>query len=185
MTDAAQRVADLIASAVEYDLNSRPSARTAPTGSDEPLPLIRAVPLPDPYPVHDLGLEIAAVVEALQGVVQSPMAMSAGSVLATITLAAQAHINVELPIGHGAVRPVSSFFVTVGRSGERKSATDDWPTKGIKAHESALRRQYDADFVNYRDAANTYEAARKAILAGKATPTEKRVDFAALGPTGF
>ena len=49
------------------------------------------------------------------------MAMCAASVMATVTLAAQAHVNVELPIGDGVLRPVSEFFLTVGRSGERNA----------------------------------------------------------------
>jgi putative DNA primase/helicase len=55
----------------------------------EPVPLVRPVPAADPYPVDGLGSQLAAVVRALNDVVQSPLAMCANSVLATVTLAAQ------------------------------------------------------------------------------------------------
>ena len=106
--------------------------------ADEPLPLVRLMPPPDQYPVDGLGGKLAPVVRALHDIVQSPTAMCANAVLAAVTLAAQAHIDVELPIGRGARRPVPNYFVTVGLSGERKSATDEQVMQSIKAREKDL-----------------------------------------------
>ena len=75
----------------------------------EPVPLVRPLPPAEPYPVDALGSQLAGVAGAIQEIVQSPAAMCANSVLAVATLSAQAHIDVELPIGSGSVRPVSSL----------------------------------------------------------------------------
>jgi hypothetical protein len=107
--------------------------------------------------------------------------MCANSVLATITLAAQSHINVELPIGGGSTRPVSGYFITVGRSGERKSASDEQIAKSLKSREEELRQIHDAEMKVWRNEHDAWEAARKAILAGKQNKISKEVDLRALG----
>ena len=46
-----------------------------------------------------------------------------------------------LPIGRGRTKPLSSYFLTVGNTGERKSESDrqaKWP---IEKREKALREQ--------------------------------------------
>ena len=90
----------------------------------DPLPLVRPAPPPEPFPADALGPVLAPVARALHELVQSPLAMGANSVLAAATLAAQPHVNIELPIGRGEIKRVSLYFITVGKSGERKSATD-------------------------------------------------------------
>lgn len=147
----------------------------------EPVPLVRPVPAADPFPVDGLGPQLAAVVRALNDVVQSPLAMCANSVLATVTLAAQGQINVELPIGAGSTRPVSGFFISVGRSGERKSASDEQIGKALKSREAELRQIHDAEMKAWRNEHDSWEAARKAILAGKQDRVAKEVDLRALG----
>jgi hypothetical protein len=155
-----------------------PDKKPAP---HEPVPLVREIPAADPYPVDGLGPQLAAVVVALNDVVQSPLAMCANSVLATVTLAAQGQINVELPIGAGSTRPVSGFFITVGRSGERKSASDQQIGKALKSREAELRQIHDAEMKIWRNEHDAWEAARKAILAGKQDKVAKEVDLRALG----
>ena len=145
------------------------------------MPLVRPVPAADPYPVDGLGSQLAAVVRALNDLVQSPLAMCASSVLATVTLAAQGQINVELPIGAGSTRPVSRFFITVGRSGERKSASDEQIGKALKSREAELRQIHDAEIKVWRNEHDAWDAARKAILAGKQDKVAKDVDLRALG----
>ena len=149
--------------------------------ADEPVPLVRPMPPAKPFPIDGLGPQLAMVVRALNEIVQSPLAMCANSVLATVTLAAQAHVNVELPFGEGSERPVSCFFVTVGRSGERKSATDELVMKGIKSREAELRSIFDLEMRAYRDAHDAWEAARKTVLGGKGDATSKKADLDVLG----
>ena len=148
---------------------------------EKPVPLLQPVPPSEPYPTSGLGEDLAPVVDALHEIVQSPVALCANSVLATITLAAQAHINVELPIGGGVQRPVSEFYLTVGRSGERKSATDEQAMPAVRAREAQLREDFDKQMKVWRDRHDAWEAARRKILLGKGDATSKRADLARLG----
>jgi hypothetical protein len=61
-------------------------------------------------------------------VVQAPAGLCGQSVLAAASLAVQAHADVSLS---GNVEPLSLFHVTIGASGERKSAVDKW---ALRAH---------------------------------------------------
>jgi hypothetical protein len=65
---------------------------------------------------------IAAPARAIAENVQVPLAMAANSVLATASLAAQAHADVFMPrVGP---RPLSLFVLTVAGSGDRKTSAD-------------------------------------------------------------
>ena len=104
---------------------------------EPPRPLMRELPPADPFPVDALGAVLAPVARAIHDRIQAPIAICAQSVLATATLAVQGHANVELPTGHA--KPLSSYFVTVAASGERKSAVDHealWP---VCRRETVLR----------------------------------------------
>lgn len=150
-------------------------------GPDDPIPLVRPMAPPDPYPAAALGTALAAVVKALHDVVQSPLAMCANTLLATTTLAAQAHIDIELPFGGGARHPVSMMFVSVGRSGERKSATDEQIMEPVKDREKALRAIYDLEKLSYKNALASWEAGKKQAQGNK-DALARLVDLAALGP---
>jgi putative DNA primase/helicase len=179
----ADGVARAIAHARAPEMQPRDDASVAmPTAiADGPVPLVRPMAPPDPYPVEALGPQLARVTQALHQIVQSPIAMCANSVLAAVTLAAQAHVNVELPFGNGSVRPVSNYLVTVGRSGERKSATDELVMRPVYAHEAQLRVLYDIELKAWRDAHDAWESARRAILASKGDAISKKADLEALG----
>src|SRR5258707_4000007 len=91
---------------------------------EPPRPLMRHLPPADPFPVDALGDLLGAAARAIHDRVQAPLAICGQSVLAAATLAAQGHADVVLPIGQGQARPLSSYFVTVAATGERKSACD-------------------------------------------------------------
>lgn len=74
--------------------------------------------------------------------------MAAQSVLAAATLAAQAHADVRLP--HGAVRPLSGFFLTIAGSGERKTTCDGLALRGVNQVEEQWRGEYEAAMQDYR-----------------------------------
>ena len=147
----------------------------------EPLPLVRPAPPPQPFPTDALGPMLAPVASALHEIVQSPLAMCANSVLAAATLAAQPHVNIELPIGRGDIKPVSLYFITVGKSGERKSATNSQVMSSIKAREQDLNLKYKAALSAHEDELEVWQAERKKILkeSDKAT---RLAQLAALGP---
>ena len=109
--------------------------------------------------------------------------MCANSLLAAVTLAAQAHVNVELPIGRGETKPVSLYFITIGQSGERKSATNSQVMSSIKAREKELNLMLKAEVAAHEDELEVWQAERTKILRNKeADNAKKRAQLAAVGP---
>jgi len=87
---------------------------------EAPRPLIRELPPADPFPIDALGDVLAPAARAIQDRVQAPVAMCAQSVLAAATLATQGHADIQLPTGQ--IKPLSSYYISIGVTGERKSA---------------------------------------------------------------
>src|SRR5205823_4188081 len=103
-----------------------------------PRPLMRELPPADRFPVDALGNVLGEAARAIHDRVQAPIAICGQSVLAAATLAVQGHADVVLPIGPGQARPVSSYFVTVAATGERKSACDTEAAWPVRRHEAAM-----------------------------------------------
>src|SRR5690348_13651206 len=99
----------------------------------QPVPLVRPVPPPQPYPLDSLGSIIGPAARAVMEYVQVPDALAAHAVLGFAALAAQAHANVQTL---GGLRPISLYMMTVAESGERKSAADR--LAGSAVHERKL-----------------------------------------------
>ena len=148
----------------------------------DPLPLVRPAPPPEPFPADALGPMLAPVARALHELVQSPLAMCANSVLAAATLAAQPHVNIELPIGRGDIKRVSLYFITVGKSGERKSATNSQVMSSIKAREQDLNLKYKAALSAHEDELEVWQAERKKIVLKESDKATRLAQLAALGP---
>ena len=146
-----------------------------------PTPLLRPMAAARPFPADGLG-DLAPVVLAIHDVVQSPVAMCANSVLAAVTLAAQAHVDVALPFDETSVSPVSGYFATIGKSGERKSATDRHAIAPLKIRERELREIYLKEFGAWKNAVELWESERRKILSRGGSSVSKRVDLEALGP---
>jgi Protein of unknown function (DUF3987) len=92
--------------------------------AEPPRPLTREMPPADPFPIDALGDILVPAVSAIHDRIRAPLAVCGQSVLAAATFAAQAHADVELPIGVGQAKPLSGYFVTVAATGERKTACD-------------------------------------------------------------
>ena len=90
---------------------------------EAPMPLMRELPPPSPFPIDALGGVGGAVVELMHRVIQAPVALIGQSILAAMNQASQPHANVCID---GRVSPLSEYFLTLGESGERKSAVDGW-----------------------------------------------------------
>jgi hypothetical protein len=136
-----------------------------PFAPEPPRPLRRELPPADPYPVEALGDMLAPAAQAIHSKVRAPLAVSAQSVLAAANLAVQGHADVELPIGQ--TRPISSYFITIAATGERKTSTDAealWP---IRKHEQNLRSRYEAELPGYLNARDAWAKQRDQILANR------------------
>ncbi|HQT03349.1 MAG TPA: YfjI family protein [Thiotrichales bacterium] len=137
-------------------------ATPATQGSDwevEALPLTRAAETMRPYPIDALGEVLADTLEELTQTVQAPIPLVANSLLAAAGLVAQAYADVRLI--HGKTAPCSLFAMTVGDSGERKSAIDYYVLSPIEAYQKKLAEQYRLDKSAYERNMEAYEAASR------------------------
>lgn len=155
---------------------------------DPPRPLRRPLEEPEPYPVEALGDFLSPAVATIEKKVQAPTAICAQSVLATASLATQAHANVYLPFGKEI--PLSIYQVTIAESGERKTSADELALKSVREKEHELgaifdhkRREYEVDKAIYsgelrgakRASKSGSEDARVKLLAAK--PEEPLLPF--------
>ena len=156
-------------------------AEAKPASFDGPLPLFPPMPKPEPFPIEALGPVLSPAAAAIARKVQVPEAIAAQSVLAAASLAAQAHADVLLP--YGQTRPISLNFVTVARSGDRKSTADNealWP---VRKHEEKLRQQHDAEHRAWSIAHAAWSAEKRKIEVDRnRTFEQRRVDLVELGP---
>lgn len=151
-----------------------------PHPPEPPRPLVREMTPADPYPVHALGPLLSAAATAIQDVTQAPLALCGSAVLATGSLAVQAHVDVELPTGQA--RPASLFILSIAGSGERKTAVDGQALWPVRKHEHNLRQGHQAAMQPYLNELAAWESARKSILAEpKKTKADKTAALNALG----
>jgi Protein of unknown function (DUF3987) len=157
------------------------TARRKSAGNEPPRPLMRELPPADPFPVDELGPVLGSAARAINDRVRAPLAICGNSVLATATLAVQGHANVELPSGHA--KPLSSYFVSVAATGERKSAVDHealWP---VGKREAALREASLGKRLEYENAELAWKKAREAaVKKAKGDHARIKETLDALGP---
>lgn len=147
----------------------------------EQLPLFPPLPPGESYPVDALGPVLSRAVVAITSKVQVPSAIAAQSVLATASLAAQAHADVVMP--YGQTRPLSLFFATVAGSGDRKSTADNealWP---VRKHERYLKEEHDRLYQDWVISSAAWGAEKRKIEGDRKLdfPTRK-LALGALGP---
>src|SRR5262249_59990906 len=147
----AEEFADLVAAAPDY----------VPDEAAGPQPLMRPLPPPEPFPLEALGPELASAAQAICDIVQSPIVMCAGAVLASTSFAVSAHVNIKLPTGQ--TKPVSCWFWCIAESGERKTATDDQAFAPQKQREQHLHARHEVELKDYEVRHKMWEAQSKAI----------------------
>ncbi|MFP6558343.1 DUF3987 domain-containing protein [Paraburkholderia sp. B3] len=103
-----------------------------PPAWPQPQPLTVRVE-PEPYPVDALPPAIRAAVEEVQCYVQAPLPMVACSAHAALSVAIQAHVDVQRDSRLSG--PVSLFVVVIADSGERKTTCDSFFMRAIRDYE--------------------------------------------------
>lgn len=137
--------------------------RAEPIDTPEPLPLRRALPPAEAFPLSALGSVLGGAARGIMDLVQCPDAIAAQSVLGAASLAAQAHADVVIP-ATGHAKPLSLFLVTVAASGERKSAADGEALGAIHDREEVLREYHARARPRYENQKIAWEDARKKVL---------------------
>ena len=127
----------------------------------EQKPLYRPLPEPEPFPVDSLGDVLGGVIEAMSEIIQAPKAICANSILASATLAVQGHVDILID---GRVHPTSNFFISIGESGERKSAVDRQALKPHYDYQEDLRSKHKEALKVYAREAEAYKRAKDELL---------------------
>lgn len=152
--------------------HAQPRPRSAPE------PLRRPMKRPQPYPLEALGEVLGSAAMRTHEVVQSPAGLCGQSVLAAASLAVQALGDVVVD---GRRIPLSLWHLSIGESGERKSATD---TVALRAHherERTLADDFVQELVVYEGQTVAHKAAARRIES-KSEPAEVDAAIKALGP---
>ncbi|MDS4020599.1 MAG: DUF3987 domain-containing protein [Candidatus Competibacter sp.] len=137
------------------------AATTAPV---EPEPLRRELPPPEPYPLEVLGPVLHPAALALRRIIQAPDALIAQSLLAAAALCVQPHANVIID---GRVSPLSIFAITVGASGERKTAVDSLALKPVADRQRELVEAYREDTRSHKRELKEFEKCERELLGKK------------------
>lgn len=120
---------------------------------EEPRPLMREAPPATPFPVEALEGVLRDATEAIQDMTQAPAALCGLSTLAVAALTTQGQCNVIMATGED--KPTSHFLMSLGLSGERKSASDKLALIPVREREKKLHEDHDAaisSYVNDKDA---------------------------------
>ena len=141
--------------------------------SSDPLPLQREIPASAPYPLESLGPILGPAAQAIHDVIRAPVAMCAQSVLGAAALAVQPFANVSVD---GRTYPLSLYLLTVGESGERKSAVDKVALLPHREREERSFAQYEKDFNEYEIEKKAWRESFNEASRGAKKSTEERAN---------
>jgi|GEM_PF-1141737 len=114
------------------------------------------------YPVDALPDTIRAAVKEVQAFVKAPVAMVASSALGALSLAVQAHVDVERT--SNLKSPVGLFLLTIADSGERKSTCDKLFMQAIRDYEDSQRKAEKAQLRDYASRHRAWELKEQGII---------------------
>lgn len=164
------------------DANSTPLPTEwtdASSGCAMPIPLRPPRSPAESFPIAALGRILGDAAREMHRVIRAPEAMCGQSVLAAATLAVQHIADVEID-GRGS--PLSEFFVTVGESGERKSAVDSVALSPHRTFQRDLATRHKEEHRAYTDARDVFDKARCAILNKGKNRQGREEELRDLGP---
>lgn len=130
------------------------------------------------FPIDALGHILGNAVRAAENANQAPLALNGQTFLAAANYSVQAHANI---VRGDAVYPVSEFFLTIGKSGERKSTCDRMALKPLAVYSAELAAQYEIDKAIYDRKNTVWEAAQKSIIRKKVKRDQIDQELSELG----
>ena len=146
-----------------------PGTTTAAAWVSAPEPLRRALPPALDYPLAALGPLLGNAATRIHGVVQAPAGLCGQSVLAAASLAVQAHADVSIS---GSLEPLSLWHVTIGASGERKSAADKWALREHVEFERERTTIYRQQLADHEMDMSAWKAAERNASGKKGSDAE-------------
>src|SRR5262245_25106372 len=147
----------------------------------EPDPLTREFIPGDPYPLDALGSILSNAAGVLHEVIQAPGAICGQSVIAAAALAVQAYADVEID---GRVYPTSEYFLSVAKTGERKTATDRAALAPHTKRQRDLQLHYAEKIIEHEADLAAWRKARDEALSSKKNKSReaKKAALLELGP---
>jgi hypothetical protein len=131
------------------------------TKQRDPIPLMPERPDAAEWPSTPLDKYI----RALQVRIKAPWELCAQSILAAATYSVQHLANINIPSigGKAGERPISCFFVSIAKSGERKSGCDAIAGQGAAVWAKELAKRHKAEIKAYKAELARHEQARKRL----------------------
>jgi putative DNA primase/helicase len=116
---------------------------------------------PEAYPIDALPRAIRLAVEEVYGFVKAPVPLIASSALAAVSLATQAHVDVER--AERLSGPCGLFILAIADSGERKSTCDSFFTGAIREFEALQQEKAKPQIRDYETALGAWDARRTGL----------------------
>ena len=135
---------------------------------------------PQDYPIDDLPPLIRCAVEEVCEFIKAPAPLVAMSALAALSVAIQAHTDVQRDIKLDG--PCSLFLCCIADSGERKTSCDNYFTSAIRDYETREREDAKPLILAYETDLDAWKAKRNGVqdaiksLAKKGEPTDVQTD---------
>lgn len=127
---------------------------------EAPKPLFRELSEGDQYPIEELGEELCEVAQVISNSVQAPLALIGQSILSAVALAVQPFANISID---GREYPISLNAISIGASGERKSAVDSIVLGPHREIEKASLAKYERDHAAFKIKEEAHTAAKNNI----------------------
>lgn len=141
----------------------------------QPLPLLPAsTHKSSQYPMDELPISLRAAANDIATHVQAPVALAAQCVIGAATHLLQTRVNAPSPISDYGM-PCSLFLLSLGASGDRKSACRSLAFRCIDQLELEMYREYQRLSADYQAKARSLRgAAREEFLGSTPLPTDPR-----------
>ncbi len=123
-------------------------------------PLIAQIE-PQEYPLDALPVAVRCAVEEVAGFVKAPIPLIAASALAALSLAIQAHTDVQR--AEKLSGPCSLFLLAIADSGERKSTCDGFFTRAIVDYQAQEQEAAKPFIKAYKSDLEIWDAQRSGI----------------------
>jgi putative DNA primase/helicase len=145
----------------------------------QPIPLTRQMPQSEAFPYEAFPRAMQNAACRMKEVIQAPGALIGQSLLAGVTLAVQPHVDVFID---GRLFPVSENFITIGASGERKSACDREANRVIRERQQQDHCMAVAGKVELDAAQAAWESTRRKITSDRnLSHGQIKIELEALG----
>ena len=149
------------AGAVKACIEAAASCRTAGAADWPDLQPLIVQTEPQEYPLDALPDAVRCAVQEVADFVKAPIPLIATSALSAMSLALQAHVDVQR--AEKLTGPTSLFMLAIADSGERKSTCDGFFTKPIRDYETAQQEAAKPMLRAYKSEHEAWEAQRSGL----------------------